>query len=106
VNLSKYVGLSYDDYHCWQLVVAIYKDELGIELPDEPIQMVERNNWIEVEIEHDLDLLLFETIEGPHVGLCIGEGLMIHSDKHTGVVVERYKRAKWKNRLHAIYRRK
>jgi len=104
VNTGKYVGLTYDDLNCWGLVKAIYLDELGIDLPDIPIQMDERGNWVEVELEHELDLLLFDTVDGPHVGLCIGEGRMIHSDKHNGVVIERYKRDVWKSRLQAIYR--
>jgi cell wall-associated NlpC family hydrolase len=107
MNTLKYIGLAWSDMNCWALVKRIYKDELDVDLPDEAIQDVERSRWVEVERgrEHALDLLLFNTVSGPHVGLVLGSGRMIHSDEVNGVVTERYKNAViWKNRLRSIYR--
>jgi len=106
IDLSGLVGTSPDVLNCWDLVRVLYKRHFDLDLPEEPIQMEERGKWNEVELgtERDSDLLLFKTGRGPHVGVCIGAGKMIHSDTSIGVVIERYSRAIWKQRLQAIYR--
>jgi len=108
MNLSRYIGLPYSDLDCWALVRAVYRDEFNIQLPELPIQMEEKYNWIEVEpgSERPGDLLLFRMKKlKRHVALVVGDGRMLHSDEENGVVAERYRRDMWKTRLQTIYRR-
>ena len=106
MNVARFVGLLYSDLDCWQLVQQIYSDELDIDLPDVPGDNVDRSQWREIAPgdEFEGDILLFDTADGPHVGLCIGQGDMIHSDEANGVTIERYTRVVWKNQLRTIYR--
>lgn len=39
-----------------------------------------------------------------HVGLCVGDGVMLHTTKPTGCILERYTTALWRNRIWGFYR--
>lgn len=93
MDLSKYIGLKYavagrgpDGYDCWGLVRKVYKESLGIELPEYPgvscdSQQDLRNalskekqsgNWIQVELPETLNLVSVKDPWGcHHVGIFV-----------------------------------
>ncbi len=104
-----YIGTPYDELNCWQLVRAIYRDEYNIDLPELPIESHERDNWERVELNAEKigDLLLFqETVMKRHVGVVVGNQMMVHADRKLGTVAARYTSPQWKPKLQKIYRHK
>lgn len=113
-DIIKYIGMSYSEINCWELVRKIYSEQLSIALPQLPIEAREMNNWMPVKSGHEMegDLLIFRMKElKRHVAMVVGDGRMIHSDEKAGVVVEPYTGSgrytqQWQNRLQKIYRHK
>jgi cell wall-associated NlpC family hydrolase len=106
--LDPYVGLPYraggsdrDGCDCWGLVVLVYRELLGKELPlysDYRINVADReeiaallagapSGWTEVDGRHIrlFDLALMLTLgQEAHVGLVAGSGLVLHSSVQLG----------------------
>jgi cell wall-associated NlpC family hydrolase len=127
-DFSRYVGIPYVDkgtdpahgLDCWQLVRHFYAQELGRTLPDyltfydssldardvgeamlraspqwEPINPPPRFG----------DLLVFRILSGPwHCGVCLDDGVMLHTDQGHGSVIEPSASLRWRHRLYGVYR--
>lgn len=120
---KKYVGIPFkpkvDD--CWQLIRRVLLNEFGVRtrsfLDDYNEALVrsqihecygeERGRWRQVPPgeEQTGDVLVFRVVGIPcHVGIVAGDKRMLHTMKGTDSAVERYDGARWKGRLHGIYR--
>jgi len=126
-NLNRYIGLPYknmgrdfDGVDCYGLYFLIYKEELGIELPDflninysqdwykkdeNHISDTIKSNWI-IEVEKPFkkyDGLIFYGIKyktiANHIGLYIGEGKFIHIMEDTKSMISRLK-GFWESKLY------
>lgn len=91
-------------FDCWGLVLAVYRDRLGLELPpagftSEDAKVVlagfrdhpERARWRQVDAPADLDAVLMAQARQPiHVGIHLEEhgGRVLHATRAAGVVAQ------------------
>ena len=117
MDVSKYIGIKYSEYNCWELVALFYAQELKINLPKYYEQRSEdrdklsgiiydkKSDYIEVSFENlrEYDLLLFY-VKGvaSHIGVYLGRGKFLHTREDVDTVVESLD--KWKTKLAGIYR--
>lgn len=107
MNYRELVGLKYkvhgrtkeEGFDCWGLIVYIYKQD-GIKLPDPVYSNLENRKKSRAEIigskvfrkiENRKEKSIIEILdkgEPAHVGLYLGDGLMIHCTSLLGVVIE------------------
>ena len=128
---GKYIGIPYkvrgrtlDGLDCWGLVCVIARAEQGITLPS----FADRNagtatmhnvakigqlikevipDWIQVwrGRERCLDVIVLRLHGHPmHVGVVLGDGLMLHIDKGIDSCIESYHSTRWKDRIYGFYR--
>lgn len=130
MDYRQYVGIPFLDHgrtkagvDCWGLVVLVYKEELGIELPDmgtsytnadirKEIQCavsdVSSRNW-NMDVT-DLPRKMYDVIVfkrggiETHVGLWVAENTMLHVEKKLCTALERYDTMRWKNKFSRIVR--
>ena len=117
MDVSKYIGIKYSEYNCWELVALFYAQELKINLPKYYEQRSEdrdklsgiiydkKSDYIEVSFDNlrEYDLLLFY-VKGvaSHIGVYLGRGKFLHTREDVDTVVESLD--KWKTKLAGIYR--
>jgi hypothetical protein len=110
--LNSYVGTPYvengrddDGYDCWGIVVAIYRDRLGVELPDwrwhapfgpaEKLRAFGESADTAIGVSaHEIETpepwaigLLYGERRPHHVGVAIGSGVL-HARRYGGTVYE------------------
>ncbi|PZR89637.1 MAG: phage tail protein [Stutzerimonas stutzeri] len=124
---TPYIGLPYLNHgrdragcDCWGLVVLVYRECLGIELPsyagdyvstDERGEIAELiahhrevGPWQSVEDPREFDVAIFR--RGPHAshaGIVVRPGSMLHVP-FDQARIEDYRRGQWAPRLTGIYR--
>ncbi len=125
MNLQRYIGIPFKDHgrdfsgcDCWGLVCLVYREELGIYLPDlgdgygdayarEEVNSTTKNataeNWNLDVTDRErrlLDVLTFTRggIE-THVGMWVADGEMLHIIDGTCAAIERYDTVRWKRRF-------
>lgn len=121
MGLPQYIGLSYDDYDCWQFICHYYEQEFGIALPTFEGQYrdgddrraigriysreMARKIWPRVTRPSWPDLAVFK-IAGRqwHCGILVGVKHMLHIQRGCGSVIEKFSGPRWKNRLYGFYR--
>lgn len=110
--IAKYVGIpfenrgcSFNGCDCYGLIVLIYKNELGIEIPSFQIDHTKTKtvleeykkqvigNWVKVDEPELYDgIAMAEDPMHPslvqHFGMYIGGGKIIHSTSKTGVIID------------------
>lgn len=123
---SGYVGLPFVEKgrnragcDCWGLIVLIYREQLGIELPlhdndytkttdAESVSVTCRKEaamWRQVEKPKAFDPVLLRIRGIPwHVGIVVAEGFMLHCDPKADTVLENYMRPIWAPRIEGFYR--
>lgn len=112
----KYGGRDRKELDCYGLVMLLYKEIHGIELPDltsptylnEIAELVdqekEKGYWEPCELEVGCVLLFNVRGYGSHVGYYLGNDRMIHTWEGTGgVIIERISFS-WQNRLVGSYK--
>ena len=118
--VKKYVGLSFEEYNCWQLVCLIYKNELNIILDtykNEYYDPLDRENigsiyaremahtYIKIDKPKMFDVVVCRVRGQPwHTGTVIAPNEMLHTQRYINAVVERYDQFTWKNRILGFYR--
>jgi cell wall-associated NlpC family hydrolase len=119
-DYSKLVGRPYDRVNCWDLVREFYMQQFEIELSHyyEGSDLSKRENISSLihsnkgsfepveskDIEFgDLILIKVRGIES-HIAVYVGNGMMLHSSKTTGSVLDRI--ARWENTITGYYRHK
>jgi len=132
-SFNKYVGIpfawngyDYDGVSCWGLMVLLYKELWGIDLPrhdelgykvskGEPL---EPNTWISDTIWEPIPLgeettgdalhllgLHHGRVTPLHGGIVVKKGLLIHSQEGTGVVISNYEKdLRYKRKVIGAYR--
>lgn len=124
---SKYVGIPWKDsgrdgvlgVDCWGFVVYFYKDYFDIELNKyEGVSSLDTKDCSDFIVNSNT-YELFEKVDSPeigdiimfniggeplHVGIIVGESLMIHAHEVSGTVVESYENIRWKKRIEGFYR--
>jgi len=127
----KHLGRDKKGVDCYGLVVLLYKDKLGVELPDVHEYKFGEDAcnymtafytekkyehvlgfsqlWTPVEKLEPYDILLFNTykeLEAPtHSGVFLGEGKFIHCMDNLPVTISRLER-RWLSIYHSAYRYK
>lgn len=100
---------------CWGLVFLIYKNELGIELPDylfdydttdqravlsKLIEEEKSSKWETVETPKEFDVVVLRMRGVPmHVGVVTKKNYMIHCAKGVDISHEHYGTARWKHKV-------
>lgn len=118
-------GRNYDGCDCGGLVWLVYKDELGIELPDwrklyegttiqhsleleEAVSTMLGENGIEVPFSEirPFDVVAFEIAGEPiHVGLAVNSKVFLHiMQGRTRACCERFDSFQWRKRISGCYR--
>jgi cell wall-associated NlpC family hydrolase len=116
-------GRSREGFDCWGLAMQIYRDRLGVELPDYQhlyehtarearkiagiIETEKDNGWLEVPLNkaQPFDIIIFR--QGGlhcHVGIITMPKHFIHATKGIGVAHEKYNSAKWADVFHGLRR--
>jgi len=74
---------------CFEVIRDIYKNELGISLPNyESVEEgLEDKHWREIETPQAFDIVIFKN---KHVGLVLNEFKFIHHTKWQGVVINTF----------------
>lgn len=130
MNLSQYIGIPFLDHgrdregcDCWGLCKLVYKEVLGVDLPDlgdsysEAYARGEVDTTVAATVGQEwnedvttqpwkpLDVMIF-TRAGVecHVGLYVRPGEMLHVIEGTAAAYERYDTMKWKRRLSRVVR--
>ncbi|MBN9243373.1 MAG: C40 family peptidase [Mesorhizobium sp.] len=114
-------GRTRDGADCWGLAMLVYREELGIDLPDHAAEYLDDRDaaeiaaiagrekvagrWQKVEEPRLFDLLLF-TVGGhdSHVGIYVAPGQMLHTIKGDYAKIGRYDIAPWRGRFVGAYR--
>lgn len=114
-------GRDRDGVDCWGLVRLILREQFGIgcdSYDDEYISTCEkehlaeitereRGKWWSVTAEDVRcgDVVLLALAGYPcHVGIVVGDGMMLNARSGVGVALESYKRPFWNRRLRGFYR--
>ncbi|WP_323010045.1 C40 family peptidase [Paracoccus sp. (in: a-proteobacteria)] len=126
---DRYVGTPYEDFgrsregcDCWGLACIIYREELGISLPDylgdyaspeelgEVAALIDRDRvsplWVPVAgpaVAFDIALFRRGRLN-THVGITIRHGLMIHMREDDCAKLESYTAGPWMHRFEGHYR--
>lgn len=118
LNLKKYIGREYAQVNCWDLVREFYMTEFQIELPkfysgitpndkDSAVLICDEGNRVSFEKVSTAptfgDLMPIKILGLEcHIGIFIGEGKFLHSQKKTGSVLDNLDR--WKHLITGYYR--
>jgi probable lipoprotein NlpC len=114
-------GRTRDGADCWGLACIIYREELGISLPDYlGYGSIEEHGEIAALVDGAVSSPLWLPVEGPavacdiavfrrgylatHVGIIIHHGVMIHMEGEDCAKVADYRSGVWKHRLAGRYR--
>lgn len=130
MGYEQYIGIPFLDHgrsraglDCWGLVVLVYKEQLGILLPDlgsfysnadirrevqGAVQDTVEKSWNRDVTGYPrrlYDVIVFKRggIE-THVGLWVKEDTMLHVERNICVALERYDTARWKNKFSRVIR--
>lgn len=124
--LVDYIGTPYrskgadsDGVDCYGLIHLIYKEQLGISLPDFSEGYTDANNQAEASKtiengipEFDLvtdqklfDIVILRIMGWPcHCGMYIGDNKMLHALEGHATAIESLNSPKWKTRVEGFYR--
>lgn len=116
-------GRDWDGVDCWGLVQLVYREELGIVMPDlgdlysdayargevdATVEQAAGEAWTQTVCrgeERPYDVLVFR--RGglkTHVGLWLEPGRMLHALEGAGVVAERFDGIQWSRKLQMVLR--
>jgi len=106
---------------CWGLVCLVYREKLGIELPEYKgvfeaqtiaqlknvarVMEREKESWVRVEKPHEFDVVMIRSgAYAWHVGIVIDRRRMLHVMSGINSTVEEYTGMDWKNRIEEFRR--
>lgn len=102
-DLTPFLGIPYAEADCRALAKRLLAAH-GIAMPDCP-QEAKAAGWHPVDFPRPLDLAMFNTPEGRHVGVVVARGLFLHADREAGESrVERLGLPEWTAQLEGFYR--
>ena len=91
-----------DGFDCSGLVLHVYRDALGIQLPRTSREMERAGGRVPLHQLADGDLVFFNTLSRPfsHVGIYVGEGRFIHAPSSRSTVrIDRLEARYWTDRF-------
>jgi len=114
-------GRTREGLDCWGLVVMVYRERLGVSLPEFPgaypdespeslrnaagVAREERKRWTRVESPRVYDVALLRIQGLPcHVGVVASKGRMLHVMAGIESCVEEYTGPQWRNRIEGFFR--
>lgn len=113
-------GRSRGGVDCWGLVHLIYRERLGIVLPDKAgIHTAHEKDLAAIAQAMDEEASLWKKVEKPdvydvvlmrrgilacHVGICVGEGRFLHVVEGTDSTLEDLGGLRWGKRVVGFYR--
>ena len=127
MDMLEYIGIPFlEDGNtragcdCYRLVVMVYKDKLGIDLPDfagifvdgslASLKKVTRHiretkkTWQKVDKPAPFDVILLRTGNMVyHVGVVVGRRSMLHIDEGINSVIEEFTCIEWKHKVEGFY---
>ncbi len=111
----KEVGDGGEGEHCYSLVVTVYRDVLGVELPAyaDHLDRFERREiaaliagakssplWRKVEIVQPFDVLVFQRGRfDSHIGIAVNKRQMLHIDECGPSHLARFDRVPWSSKF-------
>lgn len=125
---GRYIGLPFlglgrnqDGVDCWGLVRLVYTEQFGIVLPSYVNQyqsttqvekigcLVGRESakWKPVAAGSEVtgDVVVLRVRGAPmHVGLVVGDGMMLHIERGINSVIERYTSSRWQHKIFGFFR--
>jgi cell wall-associated NlpC family hydrolase len=128
MQFNEYIGIPFINggntrkgCDCWRLIVMIYREKLGIDLPDFSEIYIDgsltslkrvtwhiieaRKTWEKVDKPAPFDLILLRTGNMVyHCGLVIGRRTMLHIMENINSAVEEFTSLQWKHRIEGFYR--
>ena len=115
-SLVKYIGIPYEKMDCYDLCKKFYKEEFGVELPDQHYidnrdvkEMAEvvgscKEEFVKVSDPRFGDLVLLRVWGMPaHVGLYVNDKIILHTQEKIGSMLENIS-PRWVNRIEGYYR--
>lgn len=103
VDVRAFLDTPYAEADCRELARRVLAAH-GIALPAAP-QEGRAAGWRPVPAARPLDVVMFNTPEGLHVGVMVSRGEFIHADRAAGrAQVERLGAPEWTAQLEGIYR--
>jgi cell wall-associated NlpC family hydrolase len=120
-DLSEYIGIPFkyngrtrEELDCYGLVMLLYKNIYGIDLPDvisptflkeiHDLVAAEKVKWTPCELEEGAVIVFNIKGYGSHVAFYLGDDHMIHTWEATGgVTIERIG-INWKHRILGVYK--
>jgi cell wall-associated NlpC family hydrolase len=125
MDIAQYVGIPFVDRgrdrtgcDCWGLVKLVLAEQFGIDAQDYGTSCDEHEAnartmseeaqaslWDRVALPKSGDVILLRR-QGIacHVGIIVGPGQMLHTEKTRGAVVESFMRPHWRSRIEGFYR--
>lgn len=116
-------GRDWDSWDCWGAVFMFHREVLGISIPSYAegysdaghsaesrralTDLFEKGmaSWRRVESPEPGDVVLLNIGGRPlHVGLAIGGGQMLHTERKINTVIERLGSPMWERRIEGFYR--
>ena len=116
-------GRGWDCWDCWGQIFVFHRDVLGVKLPSytecyqdaghsvesrQRLSTLIKTNmgaWRRVESPEPGDVVLLNIGGRPiHVGLAIGDGRMLHTERRINTVIERLASPMWARRIEGFYR--
>lgn len=113
-SFHNFIGISYDEYDCYEVIQKYYKEVLNLELDSlytarpntketEAHFEHERTRFIEVEEPQPGDIVVFKVFGlACHIGMYVNKEVFFHSRNTTDSCLE--KLSIWKKRVVGYYR--
>lgn len=115
LEFSSLVGIPYENMNCWDLAVKFYSDILGLSLHNfwsgptphrsmtQNLIYTNKGEFEKVDSPQFGDIILIR-LQGyeSHIGIYVGDEMMLHSTRGNGSVMERLSR--WRNLIVGYYR--
>jgi cell wall-associated NlpC family hydrolase len=125
---GRYVGAPFEEhgrgpggYDCWGLVVAVYREVFGIELPTYDHRYASTRDrediaalidggltpWrqIPVDVARPGDGVIFRVLTSPcHIGVVVDPPMFLHIARGSDACLERWDTVRWEKRFLGIWR--
>lgn len=116
-------GRNKEGFDCWGLVVVLYKHFYNISLNEYPditlpsikecsgtseklkVELKNQTDFYEVVSAEFGDVILLNVYGEPlHIGFCLDNEAMLHTDRKHGVAIENFTGLKWNRKIAGFYR--
>ena len=120
-NIGNYIGISYAEKDCYQLIKLFYREQLSKHLPNYDLLYDDSNDaaetkpviensiasgkWLKVDEPEQFDVIVFNLAGLPvHCGMNINGKDFLHSLYGCNSVIESLESITWQRRVYGYYR--